>query len=234
MADAFREAWGWGLPQAAIALGIAGALGIATVLILHKRGPRNRLAPEGPAYAWAWLYVAAGVSFWLVAGYAWLQANPSSTVGIAVIIGVFAAALLTPVWYGQLSGLGAAAARLGARSMHTLLVVATLAGAASGAVTPIVCALLLGAGLMSDDGAVIPVTIGVIPLGSAIAALGISPVLPVGSFGKGHCMGCGYDLAGLPTPSTTDGGLRCPECGCQPQPLSASEPAATASTPARS
>lgn len=206
----------WGLPHAGIALAIAGALGIVAVLILHKRGPKYRLAPEGPAYAWAWLYVAAGVSLWLACGYAWLRANPSSTSGFGVVVGLFVAVLMIPVWYGQLSGLGSAAGRLGARSMHGLMAPMTLAGAAAGAVTPIVCDQLLEASVMSDDGAVIPVLVGVIPLGSAIAALCGAPFLPIGRYGKGHCMNCGYSLEGLPPSATTDGAVRCPECGYHP------------------
>jgi|GEM_PF-3685357 len=216
MAGVVREAWAWGMPQAATALAIAGAMGIATALVLHKRGPKNRLAPEGLAYAWAWLYVVAGMSLWIITGYAWLQANPSSMMGFAVVIGVFAAVLVVPVWYGQLSGLGAAGGRFGARSMHLLLVVMTLAGAISAAATPIVCEHLLNTDLMSDDGAVIPIIVGVIPLGSAVAALCLAPFLPVGRYGKGRCMSCGYDLKGLPPSTSSDGTVRCPECGYHP------------------
>ena len=206
----------WGLPQAGIALAIAGALGIVAVLILHKRGPKNRLASEGPAYAWAWLYVAGGQALWLACGWAYLEANWSSTNGFAVAIGLFVAVLVTPIWYGQLSGLGSAASRLGARSMHGLLMPATLAGAASGSATPFVCGFLLKTGVMSDDGAVAPVILGVIPLGSAVAGLAIAPFLPVGRYGKGRCMNCGYSLEGLPPSALSDGAVRCPECGYHP------------------
>lgn len=221
--ELIRESWGWGLPQAAIALAFAGALGIATVVILHKRGPKNRLAREGPAYAWAWLYVAAGVGAWLACGWAYLEANWSSTNGLAVAIGLFVAVLVTPIWYGQLSGLGSAASRLGARSMHGLLMPVTLAGAAAGSATPFVCGYLLKTGAMSDDGAVIPVILGVIPLGSAIAALCVAPCLPIGRFGTGLCMNCGYSLEGLPPSAKTDGALRCPECGYHPSAAPLSE-----------
>ncbi|MEQ8317818.1 MAG: hypothetical protein RIE77_01990 [Phycisphaerales bacterium] len=221
MADLVRESWAWGLPQAAIALLLAGALGIATLLVLDKRGPKNRLASDGPAYAWAWLYVAVGMAAWLLAGYAWLNANPSSTMGFAVVIGTFVAILVTPVWYGQLTGLGVAASRLGTRSMHLLMAAMTLAGVAAAAATPPACGLLLESGVMSDDGAVLPVIVGIIPLGSALAALCLAPMLPVGRYGKGRCMRCGYDLAGLPESSKTNGAIRCPECGYHP---SATEP----------
>lgn len=221
--DLVRESWAWGLPLAAIALLLAGALGIASLLILDKRGPKNRLASDGPAYAWAWLYVAVGMAACLLAGYVWLNANPSSTMGFAVVIGTFVAILVTPVWYGQLTGLGVAAARLGTRSMHMLMAAMTLSGVVAALATPLVNVAMIRVGLLSQGDAAMPMVLGVIPLGSAIAALVVAPLLPIGRFTRGLCMNCGYDLSGLPASASSDGAIRCPECGYHP---SASEPPA--------
>lgn len=211
----FVELWAWGLPQAAMALATAGALGFATIVILNRRGPKNRLAREDAAYAWACLYVAAGTGSWLMLGWVWLNASPSSTMGIAVAIGVIVAIPLSAVWHVQLSILGAAARRLGARSMHILMAAMSLAGVAAAVATPLVIIMLIRAGLL-NEGDVIPVLLGVIPLGSAIAGLAVAPFLPIGSHAKGRCMRCGYDLSGLAPTVKTGGALRCPECGYHP------------------
>lgn len=219
----FAELWAWGLPQAAIVLALAGAMGIATLVVMRKRGPMNRVAREGPAYAWACLYVAVGMASWLMLGWVWLNANPSSTMGIAVAVGVIVAIPLSPVWYAQLSVLGAATRRLGARSMHMMMAAMALGGVAAAVATPLVIIVFLRAGLISDDGAAIPMILGTMPLGSAIAGLAVAPFLPIGSHPKGHCMRCGYDLAGLPAPTPAEAAVRCPECGYHP----------TAATPSR-
>jgi hypothetical protein len=214
--DLFFEFMAWGLPQAAIALMLAGALGIVTLIILHKRGPMTRLASESVAFFWACLYWAAGLLVWLLAGYAWLATITSSTAGIAYVMVVLLVTLVAPMWYAQLWTLAAAAGRLGGRSMHLMLAATTLAGAAAAWATPVVVMQLLKFGWMSDDGAAIPMILGTMPLGSAIAGLAVAPFLPVGRFPKGRCMNCGYDLAGLPASAKTDGALRCPECGYHP------------------
>ncbi|MFI4917358.1 MAG: hypothetical protein ACIAS6_12740 [Phycisphaerales bacterium JB060] len=214
--DLIRESWGYGLPQAAIALAFAGALGIAAAVILNRRGPKNRLASEGPAYAWAWLYVVVGMGLCLACGRAYLEANWSSTIGFAVAIGLFIAVLVTPLWYGQLTSLGAAASRLGVRSMHLMMAAMTLAGVAAAVATPLVITILTRLGLVSEGGDMIAVFLGTLPLGSAIAAISIAPFLPIGRYGKGRCMSCGYDLAGLPASTSSDGAVRCPECGYHP------------------
>lgn len=210
------ELWNWGLPQAAVALVLAGAMGIATLVTLRKRGPKSRLAREGEAFMWAMVYAALGVSAWLLAGFLWLSNIQSSTAGLGVLVAMFVAPPAAVLWSGQLFVLGAAAGRLGGRSMHLMLAATTLAGAAAAWATPVVVMQLLRAGLMSDDGAAIPMVLGTMPLGSAIAGLAVAPFLPVGAHAKGRCMRCGYDLAGLPAPTPAEGAVRCPECGYHP------------------
>lgn len=218
-----QDSWAWGLPQAAIALVLAGALGIATLVTLHKRGPRIRLASESAAFLWAYLYWAAGLLVWLVAGYAWLATFTSSTVGFAYLIGVLVVTLVAPIWYAQLWTHGAAAGRLGGRAMHVMLAATTLSGAATAWATPLSGGVLANLGVLAEGDAAIPLILGTMPLGSAVAALCVAPFLPIGRFGKGLCMNCGYSLEGLPPTAKTDGAYRCPECGYHPSAAAPSE-----------
>lgn len=205
-----------GVPQAVIALAIVAVLAATVDKILRRRGPDRRLTPAGEGVTWGWLYGAIGLLCLLGVGYGAIVSSASSTAGIGLLVLPFVALIAAPSWLALLGTVGAAAGRLGHRSTHAMLLVATLAGVGVGTMAVWTEAVLVAWGAVASDGAALPMLLATLPLASAIAALALAPLLPVGRFPTGHCMNCGYDLTGLPPTATIDAAHRCPECGYHP------------------
>ncbi|MFI4917357.1 MAG: hypothetical protein ACIAS6_12735 [Phycisphaerales bacterium JB060] len=205
-----------GVPQAAVALVVVALLAWTVEKILRRRGPAHRLTRIGDGVTWGWLYGAIGLLCLLGVGYAVIVSSASSTAGIGLLVLPFVALIAAPSWLALLGSAGAAAGRLGHRSMHVMLLVATLAGVAVGAVAVWTEAVLLAWSAVASDGAALPMLLATLPLASVVAALVATPFLPIGRFPAGHCISCGYDLGGLPASTSSDGAVRCPECGYHP------------------
>lgn len=205
-----------GVPQAAIALAFVAVLALAVDKILRRRGPDRRLTRIGEGVTWGWLYGAIGLLCMLGVGYAAIVSSASSTAGIGLLVLPFIVLIAAPSWLALLAFVGAAAGRLGHRSTHAMLLAATLAGVGVGTIAVWTRAVLVAWEAVASDGAALPMLLATLPLASVIAALVAAPCLPVGRFRAGHCMNCGYDLAGLPATAKIDGAPRCPECGDHP------------------
>ncbi|OAB57900.1 hypothetical protein AY599_21960 [Leptolyngbya valderiana BDU 20041] len=205
-----------GVPQAALALIVVALLAWTVEKILRRRGPAQRLARAGDGVTWGWLYGAIGLICLLGVGYADIVASASSTAGIGLLVLPFVALIAAPPWLALLGFVGAAAGRLGHRSTHVMLLVATLTGVAVGAAGVWTEAVLVAWEAVASDGAALPMLLATLPLASVVAALVVAPFLPVGRFPAGHCINCGYDLAGLPPSTSNDRAVRCPECGYHP------------------